>query len=209
MVKSYNASLKYSLLKHAINIKKTFLIKKIQIFNNELIIYSDLDYFLQTCLYLKNHVLFQYKMLSAVSGVDYYLKKNRFEIVYELLSIRFNSRIRLKISGNEISEFKSCTKIFYSANWWEREIWDLYGVFFQGHPDLRRILTDYGFEGHPLRKDFPLTGFVEVRYDVRQRRVIYESLQSVQQFRVFDFSSVWIYYLETFNKLNLIHIKVI
>jgi NADH/F420H2 dehydrogenase subunit C len=197
------------LLKHVFNIKNTINVKKIQVFNNELIIYLFLNSFLKTCIIFKNHVLFQYKILSAISGVDYYFKNNRFEIVYELLSLKFNSRIRFKIYSNEISKILSCTKIFYSANWWEREIWDLYGVFFLGHPDLRRILTDYGFEGHPLRKDFPLTGFVEVRYDTKERCVIYESLQSVQQFRIFDFYSVWIYFLGVFNKFNLIHLKIV
>ena len=112
-------------------------------------------------------------------------------MVYNLLSLRQNQRLRVKIATDEDTAVNSVVEIFSSANWFEREIWDMYGVFFANHPDLRRILTDYGFEGHPLRKDFPLTGYVEVRYDEEQKRVVYEPVSLVQEFRSFDFMSPW------------------
>ena len=110
---------------------------------------------------------------------------------YELLSIKFNSRLRVKTSINEVGSVESATKIFNSANWWEREVWDMFGIFFSNHPDLRRILTDYGFEGYPLRKDFPLSGYVEVRYDDTVKRVVCEPLELAQEFRSFNFESPW------------------
>jgi NADH-quinone oxidoreductase subunit C len=133
----------------------------------------------------------QFKMLIAVSGVDYPERAERFEIVYNLLSLTQNNRIRVKVSAAENQMVPSVTQIFSTAGWFEREIWDMYGVYFEGHNDLRRILTDYGFEGHPLRKDFPLTGYVELRYDEEQRRVVYEPVQLQQDFRSFDYLSPW------------------
>ena len=112
-------------------------------------------------------------------------------MVYNLLSLSQNQRIRVKAAVGEEEPVPSVVDVFHSANWWEREAWDLYGIFFSGHPDLRRILTDYGFEGHPLRKDFPLTGFVELRYDEDQKRVVYEPVKLTQEFRTFDFMSPW------------------
>jgi NADH-quinone oxidoreductase subunit C len=124
-------------------------------------------------------------------GVDYPGREKRFDVVYHLLSPRHNSRIRVKVEADEVMPVPSVIDVFPAANWFEREAYDLYGVLFSGHPDLRRILTDYGFEGHPLRKDFPLTGFVEVRYDEEQRRVVYEPVKLQQEFRNFDFLSPW------------------
>jgi NADH-quinone oxidoreductase subunit C len=132
-----------------------------------------------------------FTVLCDVCGVDFPDRPLRFEVVYNLLSLRHNSRIRLKVETDEEQPVPSATGIFSSANWWEREAWDLFGIYFSDHPDLRRILTDYGFEGHPLRKDFPLTGYVELRYDEEQKRVVYEPVKLKQEFRSWDFLSPW------------------
>lgn len=142
-------------------------------------------------MFLRDHTNAQFKMLVEVCGVDYPNRINRFEIVYHLLSTKYNARISVKTYTDEVTPIQSAVSVFSSANWSEREIWDMYGVFFSNHPDLRRILTDYGFEGHPLRKDFPLSGYKEVRYDDIQKRVVYEPLETTQEFRYFDFSSPW------------------
>ena len=134
---------------------------------------------------------YQYHLLSSISGVDFLGKDYRFSVVYDLLSLTYNSRLRVKVFVNEVTSVPSVVPLYINANWWEREVWDMFGIFFSGHPDLRRLLTDYGFEGHPLRKDFPLTGHVEVRYDDTQRRVINEPVHLVQEFRDFDFLSPW------------------
>lgn len=133
----------------------------------------------------------RFRQLIDICGVDYPEDSPRFEIVYNLLSMTHNARIRIKVRTDEDEAVPSVVSIFSSAEWWEREIWDMFGVFFSDHPDLRRILTDYGFEGHPLRKDFPLTGYVEVRYDDEQKRVVYEPVKLTQEFRNFDFESPW------------------
>ena len=130
-------------------------------------------------------------MLVDVTAADYPEREERFEIVYNLLSMTHNTRIRVKLRTDEDDPVPSVAGVFSTANWFEREIWDMYGVFFSDHPDLRRLLTDYGFEGHPLRKDFPLTGHVEVRYDDTLRRVVNEPVSLVQEFRDFDFLSPW------------------
>ena len=126
-----------------------------------------------------------------IAGVDFPGREKRFEVVYHLQSPRLNTRIRVKVDTNEDTPVPSAVGVFPAANWFEREAYDLFGILFSGHPDLRRILTDYGFEGHPLRKDFPMTGFVEVRYDEEQGRVIYEPIKLQQEFRNFDFLSQW------------------
>ena len=132
-----------------------------------------------------------FKQLMDVCGVDYPERDERFDVVYNLLSLKHNQRVRVKVTTNETEPVPSVTGVFSAANWYEREVWDLYGVFFTDHPDLRRILTDYGFEGHPQRKDFPLTGYVEMRYDEQQKRVVYRPVELVQEFRRFDFLSPW------------------
>ncbi len=132
-----------------------------------------------------------FKTLIDVCGADYPNRPERFEVVYHLLSLKHNQRIRVKLTTDEASPVPSVVPQFPSANWFEREVWDLYGVYFANHPDLRRILTDYGFDGHPQRKDFPLTGYVEMRYDEEQKRVIYEPVKLPQAFRRFDFLSPW------------------
>jgi len=132
-----------------------------------------------------------FKELVDICGVDYPDREQRFDVVYHLLSLHHNQRIRVRVSTDEATPVPSVTGIFRSAGWFEREAWDMYGIMFADHPDLRRILTDYGFEGHPLRKDFPLTGYVEMRYDAEQQRVIYEPVKLRQDFRNFDFLSPW------------------
>ena len=132
-----------------------------------------------------------FNQLSDLTAVDYPERPKRFELVYQLLSMRNNMRLRLLAAVGEGQAVLSATTVYSAANWAEREVWDMFGIFFAGHPDLRRLLTDYGFEGHPLRKDFPLTGHVEVRYDDMQRRVVNEPVSLVQEFRDFDFLSPW------------------
>ncbi len=129
--------------------------------------------------------------LMDLCGVDYPERPERFDVVYHLLSLRHNARLRVKIQTDEVTPVPSVTAIYGAAGWFEREAWDMFGIAFADHPDLRRILTDYGFEGHPLRKDFPLSGFVEVRYDDTQKRVVYEPVKLPQEFRAFDFESPW------------------
>lgn len=132
-----------------------------------------------------------FKVLVDVCGVDYPERERRFEVVYNLLSLHHNQRVRVKVPADEATLVPSAAGLYSSAGWYEREAWDLYGIRFVGNPDLRRIMTDYGFEGHPLRKDFPLTGFVELRYDEAQKRVVYEPVELTQDFRSFDFMSPW------------------
>jgi NADH-quinone oxidoreductase subunit C len=141
--------------------------------------------------FLRDDARLAFVSLIDVCGVDWPQREKRFDVVYHFLSPRQNVRIRLKIMTDETTPVPSITPVFPGADWFEREAYDLYGILFTGHPDLRRILTDYGFEGHPLRKDFPLTGFVEVRYDDDQKRVIYEPVRLAQAFRDFDFLSPW------------------
>ncbi|MCK5547270.1 MAG: NADH-quinone oxidoreductase subunit C [Rhodospirillaceae bacterium] len=140
--------------------------------------------------YLRDDINCQFKQLVDICGVDYPEREYRFDVVYNLLSLTHNRRVRVKVSINNES-VPSAVTVFSTAGWFEREVWDMYGIFFEGNPDLRRILTDYGFEGHPLRKDFPLTGFVEIRYDEEQKRVVYEPVKLTQDFRNFDFLSPW------------------
>jgi NADH-quinone oxidoreductase subunit C len=133
----------------------------------------------------------QFEQLIDICGVDYPEREKRFEVVYHLLSPRRNQRIRIKLETDADTPVPSVVGVFPAANWYEREAYDMYGILFSGHPDLRRILTDYGFQGFPLRKDFPLTGYVEVRYDDNQKRVVYEPVKLTQEFRSFDFESPW------------------
>jgi NADH-quinone oxidoreductase subunit C len=132
-----------------------------------------------------------FEVLIDICGVDYPEREKRFDVVYHLLSPRRNQRIRIKCEADEDTAVPSAVGVFPAANWFEREAYDMYGILFSGHPDLRRLLTDYGFQGHPLRKDFPLTGYVEVRYDDAQKRVVYEPVKLTQEFRSFDFMSPW------------------
>lgn len=139
---------------------------------------------------LRDHADCQFHQLIDLAGVDYPSRARRFDVVYHLLSMTRNHRIRLKIETDEDTPVPTATAVFPNADWYEREAFDMYGIFFEGHPDLRRILTDYGFHGHPLRKDFPMTGYVEVRYDDELKRVVYEPVKAVE-FRQWDFLSPW------------------
>jgi NADH-quinone oxidoreductase subunit C len=141
--------------------------------------------------FLRDDTNCQFKLLMDLCGVDYPEREQRFDVVYNLLSLKQNQRVRVKVATDETTPVPSVTSVYSAAGWFEREAWDLYGIFFSDHPDLRRLLTDYGFEGHPLRKDFPLTGYVEVRYDEEQKRVVYEPVRLTQDFRTFDFMSPW------------------
>jgi NADH-quinone oxidoreductase subunit C len=140
---------------------------------------------------LRDDPLCRFEVLIDICGVDYPEREQRFEVVYHLLSPRLNQRIRVKLSTDETTPVPSVNDLFPAANWYEREAYDMYGIRFTAHPDLRRLLTDYGFQGYPLRKDFPLTGYVEVRYDDAQKRVVYEPVKLTQDFRNFDFESPW------------------
>jgi NADH-quinone oxidoreductase subunit C len=133
----------------------------------------------------------QFISFIDVCGVDWPGRAKRFDVVYHLLSPRLNQRVRVKVKTDEVTPVPSICEVFPGANWFEREAYDLYGILFSGHPELRRLLTDYGFDGYPMRKDFPLTGFVEVRYDDEQKRVVYEPVKLSQEFRNFDFLSPW------------------
>jgi NADH dehydrogenase (ubiquinone) Fe-S protein 3 len=157
----------------------------------QFILYIYPQYVLFVFSFLRDHINTQFKILIDVTAIDYPSRVLRFELVYHLLSIRYNTRIKIKTCVDEITPVCSITAVYSSAGWWEREVWDMFGIFFYNHPDLRRILTDYGFQGHPLRKDFPLSGYVEVRYDDSEKRVITEPVELTQEFRYFDFASPW------------------
>lgn len=175
-------------------IKKTFTgsvsIQPIE--NDNLIIYADKSDIISFLGFLKTDQNLSFKLLLDVFGADFLGVRNpRFEVIYNLLSLKTNNRITVKVAVDDQISVPSASEIFSSAGWFEREIFDMYGIVFENHQDLRRILTDYGFEGHPLRKDFPLTGHKEVRYDENQKKVIYEPVKLMQEFRNFDFESPW------------------
>jgi NADH-quinone oxidoreductase subunit C len=163
----------------------------IAVANGELMVVVRREAIVRALTFLREDSQCLFKVLVDICGVDYPDRPERFEVVYNLLSLTQNQRIRVKVTTDEDNPVPSVTRVFSSANWYERETWDLYGVMFSDHPDLRRILTDYGFDGHPLRKDFPLTGFVQVRYDEEQKRVVNEPVKLGQEFRRFDFMSPW------------------
>jgi NADH-quinone oxidoreductase subunit C len=158
---------------------------------DELTVDARADQAVRVLKFLKDDPRCRFEQLTDLCGVDYPERDPRFDVVYHLLSLSHNCRLRLKVGVNEDQPVPSATEIYPSAGWWERETWDLYGIYFAGNPDLRRLLTDYGFDGHPLRKDFPLTGYVELRYDSEQKRVVYEPVKLTQEFRRFDFLSPW------------------
>lgn len=157
--------------------ENTFLIKTNQI-NDVLIL-------------LKTHFRYQCKVLTCVSGVDFPENQHRFQITYELISLQYNIRLKIKILTDELNLIDSSENVFIGASWWECEIWDMFGVFFKNQYNLTRLLTDYGFKGHPLRKDFPLSGFTEVRYNTAKNRVAYENVELSQEYRIFDLESPW------------------
>ena len=166
-------------------------ITSVSVWNDELTVIAQRDGIVKLLTFLRDDSQCRFETLVDICGADYPTDKERFEVVYHLLSMRLNQRIRVKVRTDEVAPVPSATAVFPVANWYEREAFDMYGMTFSDHPDLRRILTDYGFEGYPLRKDFPLTGRVEVRYDEAQKRVIYEPVKLVQEYRNFDFLSPW------------------
>jgi NADH-quinone oxidoreductase subunit C len=166
-------------------------VRSTQIVVGELTVLAERDHILPLLRFLRDDQQCNFETLIDICGVDYPERNERFEVVYHLLSMRMNHRVRVRIRADEETAVASCVPIWPAANWFEREAFDMYGIQFSDHPDLRRILTDYGFEGFPLRKDFPLTGHYEVRYDDLEKRVIYEPVKLVQEYRNFDFLSPW------------------
>ena len=149
------------------------------------------DEIIEVLTFLRDDARCRFEVLIDICGVDWPQRANRFDVVYHLLSARLNQRVRVKVHADDETPVPSAIPVYPAANWYEREAFDMYGILFSGHPDLRRLLTDYGFQGYPLRKDFPLTGYVEVRYDDEAKRVVYEPVKLVQEFRSFDFESPW------------------
>ena len=166
-------------------------VRSTQIIVGELTVLAERDHILALLRFLRDDQQCNFETLIDICGVDYPGRNERFEVVYHLLSMRMNHRVRVRIRADEETAVASSVAIWPAANWFEREAFDMYGIQFSEHPDLRRILTDYGFEGFPLRKDFPLTGHYEVRYDDLEKRVIYEPVKLVQEYRNFDFLSPW------------------
>lgn len=166
-------------------------VQRWDITNGELTLFGVRDQILSLIKFLRDDSQCRFESLIDICGVDYPDRRERFEVVYHLLSMRMNQRIRVKIMTDAETPVSSVVELFPCAEWFEREALDMYGILFAGNTDLRRLLTDYGFEGHPLRKDFPLTGYVEVRYDELEKRVVYEPVKLVQEYRNFDFLSPW------------------
>ena len=159
--------------------------------NNELILSISSDKIIEVLTFLRDDSSCQFKVLVDICGVDFPEREIRYEVIYNLLSLTHNQRIRLKVMTNSENPIPSVVSVYSTAAWYEREVWDMFGIIFSKHPDLRRILTDYGFEGHPLRKDFPLTGHTEVRYNEDQKKVISEPVKLEQNYRNFDYESPW------------------
>ena len=166
-------------------------VQRYEFLKGELVFHADAQHIVKILSSLRDNKEAQFQVLLDITAVDYPERPQRFEIVYNLLSMRHNHRARVKVTADEDTPIPSAVGVYHSAGWYEREVWDMYGVLFNGNPDLRRILTDYGFEGHPQRKDFPLTGYVELRYDEEQKRVVYEPVKLTQDFRNFDTLSPW------------------
>ncbi len=166
-------------------------VRETRIAFDELTITVDGPNIVPVLTFLRDDAACAFKVLIDICGVDYPNRPRRFDVVYHLLSVAKNSRVRVKLEADETVPVPSAVSVFPAANWFEREAFDMYGILFSDHPDLRRLLTDYGFTGYPMRKDFPLTGYVEVRYDDEQKRVVYEPVKLVQEFRDFDFLSPW------------------
>ncbi|MGQ0526859.1 MAG: NADH-quinone oxidoreductase subunit C [Alphaproteobacteria bacterium] len=158
---------------------------------DELVMNVKVENVVHVLKFLRDNSTCRFEQLIDVTAADYPNRADRFDVIYNLLSLHCNRRVRLRVRANEETLVPTATEIYSTAGWFEREVWDMYGVMFNGNPDLRRILTDYGFEGHPQRKDFPLTGYVEVRYDDELKRVVYEPVKLNQDFRNFDFLSPW------------------
>lgn len=160
--------------------------------NDTMEILVDVKELVTRMMVCRDHTGLQYKILTDVTAVDYPERAQRFEVVYNRLSVRYGVRLLVKVRVNELESVPTRTGRYKSANWMERERWDMFGIGVEGHPDLRRILTDYGFEGHPMRKDFPLTGYTEVRYDEAMKRVVSETVELTQEFRAFEYGNPWV-----------------
>ena len=173
------------------NILKVLPVIQIDLYDIQYCFLIQINLLKNILLFLKYHFRYQFKILTSISGIDYPENLYRFKIAYELLSVKYNARLRIKIILDEITPVNSIEKIFAGATWWECEVWDMFGIFFLNQVNITRLLTDYGFQGYPLRKDFPLTGFTESRYNVTQSRVVYENVELAQEYRVFDYSSPW------------------
>lgn len=180
---SFSLKFFYSLLKHHI--------ESIYYSSTEVVIKVNSAKLKEVIIFLKNHESCLFQLLIDITVIDYPQKQNRFTVVYNLCSVKYNCRIKVLTTVDELTPLTSISDIYKSANWMEREVWDMYGIYIEFHPDLRRILTDYGFEGYPLRKDFPLSGFKEVRYDDSQKRVVFESVELSQEFRIYNFVNPW------------------
>lgn len=180
-----------ALQKHLKDSKISKEILEAQIALGELSIIVKKDSLVSVLQFLKEDTKSHFTQLVSICGADYPNKVKRFEVIYALLSLKHNNRIRVKVAVGYDEVISTTSDVFINATWYEREVWDMYGVMFANNPDLRRILTDYNFDGHPLRKDFPLTGNVEVRYDLEQKKVVYEPVSLTQEFRSFDFMSPW------------------
>jgi len=174
-------------------ISKICPIERVQLFNSEITLVVKTSDIINTLLFFKNNSLCQFKILSCLSGVDYPQNPHRFSVIYDLLSLRYNNRFKIKVFVYELGAIISSVNLYSTSDWFECEVWDMFGVFFKNHPNLKRILTDYGFQGHPLRKDFPLTGFLEMRYNESYKRVMNESIELSQEYRTFNFISTWEY----------------
>lgn len=182
----------FSLLYHFfVTLTQLIPIYRATISTKDLTIYVPVNSIKKCLTVLKKYSNTQYKILSDIAGKDLPNQILRFEVVYSLLSILFNNRLTVKLKVNETTSIPSVTSVYDSANWWEREVWDMFGLFFEGHPDLRRILTDYGFQGNPLKKDFPLTGFFEIRYNERLKRITMDPLELSKEYHVYSFKLGW------------------
>jgi NADH-quinone oxidoreductase subunit C len=184
-------NLKLNEIEKLVNSELTSKIKKTTITFNELLVDTSVEELINVILFLKSHDRLKFRQLIDIAGVDYPEEEKRFNLIYLLLSHEKNIRIKVSINFEIEKKIPTLTKVYPSANWMEREVFDMYGIEFAKHPDLRRILTDYNFEGYPLRKDFPLTGFKEVRYSEKEKKVIYEPVKLEQNYRDFDFESPW------------------
>jgi|TARA_B110000438_G_scaffold280408_1_gene305669 NADH-quinone oxidoreductase subunit C len=196
--------LKIKEVEQVINSELTSKIKNTSINFDELLVETTQDNLIQVILFLKSHEKLKFRQLIDIAGVDYPAEEKRFKLIYLLLSHEMNKRIKISISFEIGKKIPTLTKVYPSSNWMEREVFDMYGIEFTDHPDLRRILTDYNFEGYPLRKDFPLTGFKEVRYSEKDKKVIYEPVKLEQNYRDFDFESPWegTKYINELNEKN-------
>ena len=187
----YKDKMSLTNLEKKINSELTTKINSSRINHEQLEIQIDKESLLDVVIFLKKNNSTKFRQLIDITAVDYIGSENRFKMIYLLLSHEYNLRINITFSINENEVVNSLTKIFPSANWMEREVFDMYGIKFNDHPDLRRILTDYGFSGHPLRKDFPITGHTEVRYSEEKKKVVYEPVKLEQNYRNFDYASPW------------------